>query len=185
MRHKEDVHRPYLHLKDNNLLAAHQLQLIISNKGVGGLYLVTSPFNNVFPDLGDHTSLLEVSKHSKFVEAQDKHKILEERLQAIKGTKTFGGIDARELSLVLDLVIPSKFQNLNFEKYSGTSCHVNDDKLLINCFQDSLTGSTTRCYNQLSQSKIRSWKDLARAFLNQYKHGFESPFFTEHEKRSY
>ena len=48
--------------------------------------------------------------------------------------------------------------------------YVNEDKLLIHCFQDSLTGSALRWYNQLSREKIRSWKDLASAFCEQYKH---------------
>ena len=48
--------------------------------------------------------------------------------------------------------------------------HTNNDKLLIHCFQDRLTGSATRWYNQLSQENIRSWTDLAKAFLVQYKH---------------
>ena len=35
---------------------------------------------------------------------------------------------------------------------------------------DSLTGSVTKWYNQLSQENIRSWTDLAKAFVVQYKH---------------
>ena len=88
------------------------------------------------------------------------------------------------MSLVPDLVLPPKFKVPIFNKYDGTKCpsahlymycrkmtgHTNNDKLLIHCFQDSLTGSATRWYNQLSQENVRSWKDLAKAFLVQYKH---------------
>ena len=48
--------------------------------------------------------------------------------------------------------------------------HTNNNKLLIHCFQDSLTGSVTRWYNQLSQENVRSWTDLTKDFLVQYKH---------------
>ncbi|XP_017979699.1 PREDICTED: uncharacterized protein LOC108662712 [Theobroma cacao] len=45
-----------------------------------------------------------------------------------------------------------------------------DDKLLIHFFQDSLTGSAARWYVQLDRNSIKTWKDLARAFIAQYKH---------------
>ena len=48
--------------------------------------------------------------------------------------------------------------------------YTNNDKLLIHCFQDSLIGTVARWYMQLSRSHIRSWDDLANAFLAQYKH---------------
>ena len=52
--------------------------------------------------------------------------------------------------------------------------HINNDKLLIHCFKDSLTGSTTRWYNQLSRENVRSWTNLAKAFLVQYKYMTDS-----------
>ena len=52
--------------------------------------------------------------------------------------------------------------------------HTNNDKLLIHYFQDSFTGFTTRWYNQLSRENIRSWIDLAKAFLVQYKYMTDS-----------
>ncbi|XP_012435328.1 uncharacterized protein LOC105761944 [Gossypium raimondii] len=71
-----------------------------------------------------------------------------------------------------------------FEKYNGTSCpkahitmsckrmtgYVNNDQLLIHCFQDSLVGAASKWYNQLSHTKIGSWRDLAQAFMKQYSH---------------
>ena len=103
-------------------------------------------------------------------DVQDKYRSLEERLKAIEGTEAFSALSAKELSLVPDLVLPPKFKVLDFEKYDGTRClkahlvmfcrkitgYVNEDKLLVYCFQDSLVGLALRWYNQLSREKIRS-----------------------------
>ncbi|XP_016730969.1 uncharacterized protein [Gossypium hirsutum] len=94
------------------------------------------------------------------------------------------GINAKDLSLAPDLVLPPKFKTPEFEKYNGTSCpeahimmfcrrmiwYVNNDQLLIHYFQDSLIGSAAKWYNQLSHAQISSWKDLAQAFMKQYSH---------------
>jgi len=109
---------------------------------------------------------------------------IEERLKAMEGTPAYGTTDAYELSLVDGLVIPPKFKVPEFQKYKGTTCpkdhiimycrkmatYYRDDKLLIHCFQDSLTGSAIRWYNKLDRRGIHSWNDLARAFINRYKH---------------
>ena len=102
----------------------------------------------------------------------------------MEGSDVYGLVDAYKMSLVPDLVIPSKFKVPTFEKYDGTKCpsahlymyyrkmtgYTSNDKLLIHCFQDSLIGSTTRWYNLLSRDKIKSWTDQTKAFLVQYKH---------------
>ncbi|KAL4280146.1 hypothetical protein GQ457_03G017590 [Hibiscus cannabinus] len=36
--------------------------------------------------------------------------------------------------------------------------------------QDSLVGSTARWYTQLSRTHIKTWRDLSKVFLEQYKH---------------
>ena len=96
----------------------------------------------------------------------------------------YGMVDAYKMSLVPDLVLPPKFKVPTFDKYDGTKCpsahlymycrkmtrYTSNDKLLIHCFQDSLSGSATRWYNFLSRDQIKSWTDLAKAFLVQYKH---------------
>ena len=96
----------------------------------------------------------------------------------------YGMVDAYKISLVLDLVLPLKFKVPTFDKYDGTKCpsaylymyyrkmtgYTSNDKLLIHCFQDILSGSATRWYNRLSRNQIKSWTDLAKAFLVQYKH---------------
>ncbi|XP_052489921.1 uncharacterized protein LOC128042569 [Gossypium raimondii] len=109
---------------------------------------------------------------------------LEEKFRAMESTDYQCGVDAKDLSLVPDLVLPPKFKMPEFEKYNGTSCpeayitmfcrrmtgYVSNDQLLIHCFQDSLIGSAAKWYNQLSRAKISSWRDLAQAFMKQYSH---------------
>ncbi|XP_039048787.1 uncharacterized protein LOC120189633 [Hibiscus syriacus] len=77
-----------------------------------------------------------------------------------------------------------KFKIPEFEKFDGNSCpsaHITmfcrkmtgyggNDQLLIHCFQESLSGSAIRWYNQLSQNYIKTWRDLAKSFLEQYKY---------------
>ena len=95
----------------------------------------------------------------------------------------YGLVDAYKMSLVPDLVLPPKFKVPTFDKYDGTKCpsthlymyckkmtgYTSNDKLLVHCFQDNLSGSATRWYNLLNRDQIKSWTDLAKAFLVQYK----------------
>ncbi|KAK8683070.1 hypothetical protein V6N13_039138 [Hibiscus sabdariffa] len=76
------------------------------------------------------------------------------------------------------------FKIPEFEKFTGTSCpsahltmycrkmslYLDNEKLLIHCFQDSLIGSAAGWYTQLSRAHIKTWRDLSKAFLEQYKH---------------
>ena len=117
-------------------------------------------------------------------EAQLKFDMIEERLRAMEGEDIYGIVDVNRMSLVLNLVLPPKFKMLEFEKYNGTKCflahlfmfyqkmagYTKNEKLLIHYFQDNLTGLDTRWYNQLDWNDIRSWRDLGKAFLTQYKH---------------
>ncbi|KAL4298390.1 hypothetical protein GQ457_12G001480 [Hibiscus cannabinus] len=125
--------------------------------------------------------LHRVGMNKKFEERFAK---LEEIIREMQGGNIYGGVDARDLSLVTDLVTPPKFKIPEFEKYDGTTCplthltmycrrmpsYLENEKLLIHCFQDSLSGSAARWYNQLSRVNIKTWHDLSRAFLKQYKH---------------
>ena len=88
-------------------------------------------------------------------------------------------VDAYKISLVPDLVLQLKFKVPTFDKYDGTKCpsaylymyyrkmtgYTSNDKLLIHCFQDILSGSATRWYNFLGRDQIKSWTDLVKAFL--------------------
>ncbi|KAK5819194.1 hypothetical protein PVK06_024163 [Gossypium arboreum] len=101
---------------------------------------------------------------------EERCKWLEEKVQAMEGIDRHHGIDAKDLSLVPDLVLPYKFKMPEFKKYNGTSCpeahitmfyrrmtwYVNNDQLLIHCFQDSSVGLAAKWYNQLSRNRISS-----------------------------
>ena len=102
----------------------------------------------------------------------------------MEGADVYGMVDAYKMSLVQDLVLPPKFKVPTFDKYDGTKCpsthlymyckkmtgYISNDKLLIHYFQNSLGKSTTRWYNLLSRDQNKSWTNLAKAFLVQYKH---------------
>ncbi|XP_016717195.1 uncharacterized protein [Gossypium hirsutum] len=137
--------------------------------------------NPVVPDL-DEVIETEKKKVELPKELEEQCRWLEENFKEMENADYRGGIDAKELSLVSDLVLPPKFKTLEFEQYNGTSCpkahitmfcrriagHVNNDQLLIHCFQESLVGAASKWYNQLSRTQINSWKDLAQAFMKQY-----------------
>ena len=46
----------------------------------------------------------------------------EQRLRIVEDKNALKGVNLNELNLVLDLVIPSGFKTMNFEKYDGTTC---------------------------------------------------------------
>ena len=83
------------------------------------------------------------------------------------------GMDALELSLVLDVVIPRIFKMLDFIKYSGFSFprahmtmfyrkmmgHTGNGKLLVHYFKKSLIRSTFRWYMKLDHGQIHMWTD--------------------------
>ncbi|KAK2370569.1 hypothetical protein QL285_083610 [Trifolium repens] len=85
-------------------------------------------------------------------EAKGKILALEERMKAMEGNGEFG-LDALDMCLVSNVVLPPKFKVPDFEKYKGLTCPRNhlimycrkmgaaaqDDKLLIHFFQDSLS----------------------------------------------
>ena len=97
----------------------------------------------------------------------------------MEGSDVYGMVDAYKMSLVPDFLLPPKFKVPTFDKYDGTKCHsahlymycikmmgyTSNDKLLIHCFQNSLSGSATRWYNFLSQDQIKSWTNLTKALL--------------------
>jgi len=123
-----------------------------------------------------------VRKEKEKVE-NEKLTTLEEHLQTIEGLNMYGSLHVSTLRLVPDVVVPPKFKVPEFEKYTGiTDPHIHlatytakmlalseDDKLLIHFFHKSLSSPALRWYIQLDRSKLHSWKDLADAFLKQYK----------------
>ncbi|XP_016700013.2 uncharacterized protein [Gossypium hirsutum] len=74
---------------------------------------------------------------------------LEEKFKALENTDNRQGIDAKDLNLVPDLVLPQNFKMPEFE---------------------NLVGAAARWCNQLSRARISSWRYLAQAFIQQYNH---------------
>ena len=128
-----------------------------------------------------------LTKEEPKTSSSGKFENLEERLIVVEGTNVFGNIDATQLCMVQNVVLPTMFKAPEFEKYDGSSCpkshiimycskmvmYVHDDKLLIHCFQDSLTGPTSQWYMQLDGSHISTWRNLVDSFLKQYKHNID------------
>ena len=116
---------------------------------------LVEPYPRVNPVMVSDLDDPKEKEKLKQVDTQGKYELLEERLRAVEGIN-MGGVDASELSHVHGLIIPSKFKTPDFEKYNGTKClathltmyrrrmaaHMDNDKLLIYCFQDSLIGTT-------------------------------------------
>ena len=59
---------------------------------------------------------------SKRVDMQQRCSLLDKKLKEIECVNNLGSVDPRELYLVPDLVIPSKFKMSKFKKYDGTKC---------------------------------------------------------------
>ncbi|RDX95817.1 hypothetical protein CR513_21600, partial [Mucuna pruriens] len=109
---------------------------------------------------------------------EEKLQSLEERLHAVEGGDKYG-LEATDLCLFLDDRLPTNFKTLEFDNYKGSSCprvhlamycqkmaaYIYDDKIL-----DSLTEASLSWYVNLEQGRIKTWKDLAEAFLKQCKY---------------
>lgn len=116
----------------------------------------------------------------------DDYQLLDDRIRVIEGFLTFG-IDARDLCLPSNVVLPQKFKVTDLPKYKGLSCprshimmycrkmasYIDNDDLIIHCFQGSLSGASLDWYMGLEHTKIRSWRDLSEAFLKQYKYNLD------------
>ncbi|XP_050896201.1 uncharacterized protein LOC127102925 [Lathyrus oleraceus] len=117
---------------------------------------------------------------------QENYRLLDERIIAIDDFSAYG-MDAKDLCLVPNVVLPPKFKAPDLPKYKGLSCprshvimycrkmasYIDNDDLLIHCFQDNLFGASLDWYIGLECYKIRSWKDLSEAFLKQYKYNLD------------
>lgn len=123
--------------------------------------------------------------HSDIIVQRDDHKflLLEERLKAVEGQGALG-MDLTDLGLVPGVRIPPKFKVPSFDKYTGLTCpkthvrayyrkmsaYLNDEKLLMHFFQDSLAGASLYWYMQLERTYIRNWRDLVEAFVKHYQY---------------
>ncbi|KAK5810714.1 hypothetical protein PVK06_026031 [Gossypium arboreum] len=147
-----------------------------------GFNLGDNPANSVIPDLD--MAEKEDLRTEAARQLEDHCKWLKEKFKALENADGHHRVDAKDLSLVPDLVLPHKFKMPEFEKYNGTTCpkahitmfcrrmtgYVNNNQLLIHCFQDSLIGAAAKWYNQLSRARISLWRDLPQAFMQQYNH---------------
>ena len=129
----------------------------------------------------------------KELEAQNKE--MEKRLtqQFNDKMKALMGVDGFEQMGITGLpafqtgLYPEKFKTPDFEKYDGTGCpklharlyvrrmsqYLQHEHIMIQTFQDSLTGSALTWYAQVDLNEINTWDKLARAFYNQYKFNME------------
>lgn len=125
--------------------------------------------------------LMTRMEHSQAAEVAEIGCDLEKRLKAMKG---FNTLKIDDMCSVPDLVIPSKLKVPNFEKYtwdSGPRHHLvmfcrrmtsytYNDKLMIHCFQYSLSGASLSWHMKLERNHIQSWEKLANSFLKQYNY---------------
>jgi hypothetical protein len=116
-------------------------------------------------------------------EGLEKWTALEARIRAVEGNHLYDPVKAAEMCLVPNIVIPKNFRVPEFVKYTGTQCPithlkaycnkmaevVDDEKLLIHFFQDSLSGAALTWYMRLDNTKVKKWKNLVDAFMRQYK----------------
>ncbi|RDY03637.1 hypothetical protein CR513_12759, partial [Mucuna pruriens] len=82
----------------------------------------------------------------------------------IEGTNNHG-VDAIDLCFMPDIALLTDFKPPKFEKYKGSSCprvhlamycwkmaaYIHQDKILVHCFQDNLTGGTLIWYVNLEK----------------------------------
>ena len=80
-----------------------------------------NPTNPVVPDLDD-VAETEKTRMNLPKQLEDRCRWLEEKFRVMENIDYHRGVDAKDLSLVPDLVLPPKFKMPEFEKYNGTSC---------------------------------------------------------------
>lgn len=51
--------------------------------------------------------------------------------------------------------------------------YADDEKLMMHNFQDSLSGVSLDWYMQLERIHMKTWEDLANAFLKKYKYNLD------------
>ncbi|KAA3470476.1 hypothetical protein EPI10_016185 [Gossypium australe] len=143
------LQRPSVTIRPQQYQAGASMNLQTSS-GSGDNPIITN-----VPDL-DEIVEGERTKVELPKQLEDICKWLEEKFKAIESADSCYGMDAKDLSLVPDLVLPYKFKMPEFEKYNGTSCpeaHI-----------------TMFCRRMMCRARIGSWRDLAQAFMKQYSH---------------
>ncbi|RDX76833.1 hypothetical protein CR513_43128, partial [Mucuna pruriens] len=106
---------------------------------------------------------------------EEKLNLLEEHLRIIEGTNSHD-LDVVDLCSIPDITLLTNFKTPKLEKYKGSSCPREDDILHSPgqdsnaLLQDSLTGTALSWYVGLERGCVKTWRDLAEAFLRQYKY---------------
>jgi hypothetical protein len=104
------------------------------------------------------------------------------KLKVLEGNQ--GTIDPSQFCIVTDVEIPKDFKVPDFEKYNGTTdpfthlqmycskmgAYLKNEKMMMYYFQESLISPAIKWYLNLDKKDVRTWNDLANAFLKQYKH---------------
>jgi len=114
---------------------------------------------------------------------QDTIDEMKREMKALRGKDAFGQ-NVQELCLVPNVVVLPKFKVPDFDKYKGNtyprvhltvyvrkmSTQAYNDKILVHFFEDSLTGAAQKWYMSLDSARIRTFNDLANAFIHQYSY---------------
>ncbi|XP_050908600.1 uncharacterized protein LOC127122279 [Lathyrus oleraceus] len=169
----------------------HTVPLTTEVNQVIPTFAPTAMHTRVQPYFDDHQQGYDIPDMSE--EGDERHEkmrenveTIEKRLRAMEGDQIFGAA-SREMCLVSGLVIPAKFKTPNLDQYEGATCpkshlimyyrkmeaHMDNDKLMIHCFQDSLKGASSKWYLTLDQTRIRCFQDLSDAFIKQYKYNMD------------
>jgi len=116
----------------------------------------------------------------------EKYNEMQQEMRALRGKEIFGKT-AYDLCLVPDIQIPHKFKVPDFEKYKGNSCpeehltmyvrrmsaYARDNQVLIYYFQESLASPASKWYMNLDKTRIRTFRDLCEAFVQQYQYNVD------------
>jgi len=127
-----------------------------------------------------------VEAYDRVNDLQEKYDEMQREMRALRGKELFGKT-AYDLCLVPDIQIPHKFKVPDFEKYKGNSCpeehltmyvrrmsaYARDDQVLIYYFQESLASPASKWYMNLDKTRIRTFRDLCEAFVQQYQYNVD------------
>ena len=127
-----------------------------------------------------------VEAYDRMNDLQEKYDEMQREMRALRGKELFGKT-AYDLCLVPDIQIPHKFKVPDFEKYKGNSCpeehltmyvrrmsaYARDDQVLIYYFQESLASPASKWYMNLDKTRIRTFRDLCEAFVQQYQYNVD------------
>ena len=110
---------------------------------------------------------------------------LVEKFHIIEGSSVHGSIDLDSLTNFPQVIVPPKFNPLEFVKYDGIGdpcAHLrkfyrkmapygDNHTLLCQIFPDSLTSPMATWYARLE--KTSSWREMANSFLEYYRFNIE------------